>query len=677
MTFVGEATGIRMSELQVGDVNGDGLLDVLALSENGDRHLRVFLGKEDGSFSSGVELGPTGQTAALGDLDGDEELDLALLADASNLRVIYSIGRDHAVEGDVLPVPSASSPGNPHIVLGDWDGDGREDLLIVHGDVRVLFDNKGDRKFGKRWEDPNKYKASHAALGTDHRNINGSKNLYATPQDGANLFVRYPDSEGFSEVVVQHPFPSVEGFDGKGDKLIRAVELNADDHDDLVIGTPVGLFVYRSQDLGGFTSPEWVASRNTKKIFGGTMPGIYDVLIGGISEDVGELEMFSFRNGRIWRRVRFPVGHVTAGAMAQMRGDGTVDVILAEANGRLVAVRGSWRDDRLEWDAVPVFEGASGSILTALGPNSENEIVLVEAKADGRVLAYASDRDPVGDWSFDGVIERLFVADADGNGMDDIFVAIREEDDERLRILLQGRDGEWEEGQTLAVPIPSALRVDVVGGRRLLFLGSTDSLRIFERSAAGTYVAAQEFAGVDLLGIADVTCDGVADLFVSDGTADRVDLLRTDSSGTFQLVEGFAAGAQPVGVAAWTGGKNVISVVGLADGRVSSHFIQPDGKARVLETIRPWGDEVGRLLALERIDIPCPGIGSWVAVREDGGVALGSVDSSGRMAVLEHLPPVAETVAPLSEVRDLDGDGAEDLLIATGSRVVIRKGLCR
>lgn len=250
------------------------------------------------------------------------------------------------------------------------------------------------------------------------------------------------------------------------------------------------------------------------------------------------------------------LGGRTRGRWARFLGQVTSHAALGtdhrNINGskNLVAVRGSWRDDRLEWDAVPVFEGASGSILTALGPNSENEIVLVEAKADGRVLAYASDRDPVGDWSFDGVIERLFVADADGNGMDDIFVAIREEDDERLRILLQGRDGEWEEGQTLAVPIPSALRVDVVGGRRLLFLGSTDSLRIFERSAAGTYVAAQELAGVDLLGIADVTCDGVADLFVSDGTADRVDLLRTDSSGTFQLVEGFAAGAQPVGVAA-------------------------------------------------------------------------------------------------------------------------------
>ena len=60
----------------LGDVNGDGKLDVVA--GNHGQTNKAYIGNGDGTFSSGTAIGPEDYTVAigLGDVNGDGKLDV-------------------------------------------------------------------------------------------------------------------------------------------------------------------------------------------------------------------------------------------------------------------------------------------------------------------------------------------------------------------------------------------------------------------------------------------------------------------------------------------------------------------------------------------------------------------------------------------------------------------------
>ena len=94
--------------LALGDVNGDGRIDLAAAHQN-SRNVRVFLGQTGGGLDQGTsyDSGDGASAVALADLDGDGRLDLLVAhADESNFTVHRNQGAGRGQplwRGDALP----------------------------------------------------------------------------------------------------------------------------------------------------------------------------------------------------------------------------------------------------------------------------------------------------------------------------------------------------------------------------------------------------------------------------------------------------------------------------------------------------------------------------------------------------------------------------------------------
>ncbi len=132
----GELDDLRMRDAALGDVDGDDDLDVYAahlaprMDPGGDAADRVLLNDGSGSFhDSGQRLGDTDSfSVALGDIDGDSDLD-ALVGKQDGAAVWINQGGgagEYVASGQELPWDETHS-----VALADFDGDGNLDALVA------------------------------------------------------------------------------------------------------------------------------------------------------------------------------------------------------------------------------------------------------------------------------------------------------------------------------------------------------------------------------------------------------------------------------------------------------------------------------------------------------------------------------------------------------------------
>src|SRR5207302_1601383 len=124
------AAGTGPASVAVGDVNGDGRLDLVTANYTSN-DVSVLLGTDPGSFQTQQTLavGPLPLSVAVADVNGDGRLDLVLPsrpgAATSDVSVLLGTG-----DGTFGPLQQFGAGMRPSAaVVGDVNGDGRPDLI--------------------------------------------------------------------------------------------------------------------------------------------------------------------------------------------------------------------------------------------------------------------------------------------------------------------------------------------------------------------------------------------------------------------------------------------------------------------------------------------------------------------------------------------------------------------
>ena len=136
------------ASVSLGDVNGDGALDVVVA--NG-RHWpgqnRIYLNDGQAAFTLARRLGEeeaSTYAVPLADFDGDGDLDIAVGNDRTRNLVFLNDGTGRFEAGATFGIPSSTRS----LTLADLDGDGHTDILVVNrGRQNFIFPGDGSGAF--------------------------------------------------------------------------------------------------------------------------------------------------------------------------------------------------------------------------------------------------------------------------------------------------------------------------------------------------------------------------------------------------------------------------------------------------------------------------------------------------------------------------------------------------
>jgi hypothetical protein len=148
---IADLAGVPVGELVLGDLDGDGDLDLFAavLDATG---IRVLENDGAGNFSdTGQRLGKTSSTsAALSDIDGDGDLDALVGTEQGAELWLNQGGAQGGLVGTFARSPQEFDT-RPvrRVFLADLDGDGDTDVLIGGVNQAVVWQNDGQGQFSR------------------------------------------------------------------------------------------------------------------------------------------------------------------------------------------------------------------------------------------------------------------------------------------------------------------------------------------------------------------------------------------------------------------------------------------------------------------------------------------------------------------------------------------------
>ena len=626
--------GFLPSAAALGDLDGDGDADMAVVSANSNT-ISILSNLGDGAFSAPVQYSlvanGAGSSVALGDVDLDGDADLAVTAGAT-IFVLRNVGDGTFTAPVQYPLAEAS----PSVALGDVDLDGRSDLVAavrsfaaIPANVSVLR-NQGDGTFAARVE----YALAPTVKSVVLSDLDGDDvlDIAAANTDAAAVLLNRGD--GTFGAAVRYAVGASATSPGVPSS-VAAGDLDGDGRADLAVANSASASISTLQNRDDGTFEPHVP------YVVGAIPAavLFDDFDGDGDRDVA---VANSANLQILRNlgdgtladpyVQYDVGpDPTSVALGDLDGDGTLDLAATaftpqQTNLNNISVL---RNDGGVFSSMVRHTAGSQPASVAIADlDGDGDADLAAANVGSNNISVLPNQ---GDGTFPGHVEY-------GVGTQPLFVALAD---------LDG-DGD-----------PDAATANQVSRNVSILRNQGDATFAPEvRYAAGGEAYA--------LTLGDLDGDGDADLAVVVANPQSFAILRNQGDGTFAARATSLVGRDPIFVA-------LGDLDGDGDADVATaNFTGGDDAAGTVSVLRNQGDGTfapqveyvagtnPRSIALGDFD-------------RDGGVDIAAANSSAAVSILRNLgdatfaAPVAFGVGanPWSlALGDIDGDGDSDLAVA-------------
>jgi hypothetical protein len=325
--------------IKVADLNGDGKLDLIA---TGGAAIGVLLGNGDGSFHAPVFYLPTAPISsdgdapvAIGDFDHDGKPDI-VTADSNGISVLFNSGDGTLLSARSYDVAAFS------MAAADFNGDGQIDLALSDGstgDIQVLPGNP-DGSFQTPALDLKTAGAARITAGDF--NGDGISDIAAVNFNASTATVYLGKGDGTFQ-------PPISSASGTNPQFITAGDLNGDGRLDLITanettGIPLqgDITVLLGDGTGRFASPRHVHAGQVvlppvlsdlngdgflDLVAGGSSSGV-DVLLGSGNGTFGPVKLYPSSNSP----------SLASFAVGDLNSDGKPDIVTGNANANNVSV---------------------------------------------------------------------------------------------------------------------------------------------------------------------------------------------------------------------------------------------------------------------------------------------------------------------------------------------------
>jgi hypothetical protein len=227
------ATGGAALDVEVADVNRDGLPDLLAQVSD-DNNLRVLLGSSGGGFTAQptVALGTDTRVLGVADFNRDGKPDFFALSNSPNTLRLYlgdGSGGFTLTSGSPIPVGGDVVAGR----AGDFNRDGKLDILVAKEDGVDVLAGNGDGSFGTTISGPITVQAGVVSFGDV--NADGAIDIISTEFNQNNPNVAFDATKanvylglGDGKFALGQTLPDPKGL------IIATADLNVDGKTDLI-----------------------------------------------------------------------------------------------------------------------------------------------------------------------------------------------------------------------------------------------------------------------------------------------------------------------------------------------------------------------------------------------------------------------------------------------------------